>query len=112
MLAIDGYRPEISPLVNINLRAGDVKPGYIIDLSGPDRSAPDVIEGEVVRDESHRLSGPAAEALDSRPGGEPTSFRPDSRCANSVSSSAPAEPEPVPAASAFRKPNLRLSAGG
>ena len=92
VLAIDGFRPETSPLVNINLQ-GDVKAGYIIDLSGVDRSSPDVIEGEVVRDESH-LSSSAPQALDSKPGAEPTSYQPDSRWAQTVTTPAPAEPEP------------------
>jgi DNA invertase Pin-like site-specific DNA recombinase len=48
VLAIDGYRPETSPLVNINLQ-GDLKAGYIIDLSDVDRSSPDILEGEVMR---------------------------------------------------------------
>jgi hypothetical protein len=50
VLAIDGYRPETSPLVNINLQ-GDVKAGYVIDLGDVDRSSPDILEGEVMRDE-------------------------------------------------------------
>jgi len=74
--------------------AGRREAGYIIDLSGVDRSSPDVIEGEEVPDESHHLSGPVAQAIDSRPRGEQTGYESDSRRTNSVFSSAPAEPEP------------------
>jgi hypothetical protein len=92
VLAIDGYHADTAPRVSV---AVDVRAGYILDLSGKfDRDEPKAIEGVVVvTDDSHRLSGPAAEAIDRVP--EPTSYQPDSRWAQTVTTPAPAEPEPV-----------------
>jgi hypothetical protein len=107
VLGIDGFHADTAPRVSVAI---DVRAGYILDLRNPD---------EIARQESarmvdvtptaapevqHSLSGPAAAALDSRPGGEPTSYQPDSRWANSVS--APAEPEPV-VEDAFERARLR-----
>ena len=60
VLGIDGFHADAAPRVSV---AVDIRAGYVIDLSGGDRAA-SAIEGEVVRDESRRLAGPAAEALD------------------------------------------------